>query len=127
MGQRWQEPKTLLSAQAIDPGSTAYSVAIGAFNMMIGADDFSVPILFQTTGATGAFTITQQVSLDGSNFFDPTNATSVLQGTVLQGNTTLTSNWLVYTAIPAPYIRYKVVSTPAATVTLKAVVTGDRA
>ena len=128
MGQRWQETKVLMSAQSIDPGSTAYSTAIGAFNVFSGGDDFGLPILLQVAaGVTGAFTISQQCSVDGANFFDPTNATAIAQGVVMTGRMTATATWLIYTSLNAPYLRYKVVSTPAATVTLSAIISGDRA
>jgi hypothetical protein len=128
MGQRWQESKAILTGQSINPGSTVYSNVLSAFNMADGGSDFQLPVLFQiAAGGTGAFTITEQCSFDGVTFFDPTNATSILQGVVLQGNLVATAAYLTYTPIAAPYIRFKVVSTPAATVSMSVLITGDRA
>ena len=127
MGQRWQESKVVLTNQSIDPGSTAYSLVLAAFNMSNSGDDMQLPVLFQiAAGVTGAFTITEQCSLDGVNFFNPTNATSVAQGIVLQGNLIATAAYLTYTPVSAPYIRFKVVSTPAATVSMSVLYSGDR-
>jgi hypothetical protein len=127
MGQMWQEIKTLLNAQSISPGSTVYSDVLAAFNSWITPADFSLPVLLKTTGATGAFTITQQCSVDNVSWQDPTNSTAVAQAVAMTGRTTSTATWLVYAAVPSPYIRFKVVSTPAATVSLYVVLFGDRA
>jgi len=57
----------------------------------------------------GSVTITQQVSYDGTNFFDPVDAAGSAVGSVGAAITVTTGKWISYSPVFAPYIRYKVV------------------
>ena len=121
MGQRWMEAAAIMPATAIDPGSTSYSVSLGSLNL-VG----TYAGLYILTSATGTMTITQQVSIDGATWIDPTNSTLTAVGAVYNALSLLTTRYIQFTPILAPYVRMKVVPTEANTVTLKLVTQGER-
>jgi len=121
MGQRWMDATTVLGATAIDAGSTSYSVALGALNA-IG----SYGALQITSTATGGIVITQQVSVDGATWIDPTNATMAAAGAVYNSVATVLNMYIPFTPVVAPYIRFKVVPVQTNTITLKYVNQGER-
>lgn len=57
----------------------------------------------------GSITITQQVSYDGTNFFDPVDAAGSAIGAVCAAVTVTAGKWISYSPVFAPYIRYKIV------------------
>lgn len=121
MGQRWIDATTVLPATAIDAGSTSYSVALGALNIIGAYGGLEI-----TTTATGTMTITQQVSTDGQTWLDPTNATLTSVGAVYNSVFKVLNQYIQFTPVVAPYLRFKVVPTQANTVTLKYINQGER-
>jgi hypothetical protein len=115
---------TVFSSQELGGGTTAYSNYITSKNLI---PDYAAIQL--TVSATGALTVTQQLSLDGANWQDPTDATSavVSGGTILQGvyRGALTG-WIPFTPLLAPYTRLKLAATSTiATVQVKLITSGD--
>lgn len=67
-------------------------------------------------GTNASITITLQVSDDGTTFYDPIDPDATAIGAIA---TAVTSNkWVVYRALMANYIRYKIVINSNATVSL---------
>ena len=69
----------------------------------------------------GSITVTQQCSLDNSNWYDPVNAAAEALGKVITTMTVTTGKWISYDSVLTPYIRFKIVETNVAAtiVTLK--------
>ena len=121
MGQRWLDTVTVMNAQAIAAGSTGYSNALAAFNIVGTYGGLHI-----TTTATGGLTITQQCSLDGATWLDPTNATAAV-GAILNAVAAVLTRFVQFTPVVAPYIRFKVVPGSTQTgVTLKYVTQGEK-
>ena len=118
----WAEIDSVMTAQAIDAGSTSYSTVIGQLNQ----SGFAAVQL--TSTATGTFTITQQASIDGANFYNPIDQNGVGIGSVLSSASALVvlTSYIQFSPVLAPYVRLSVVPTQANTVTLKYITQGDK-
>ena len=121
MGQRWIEATTVMNAQAIDAGSTSYSNVLAALNM-VGA----YGAMHITVTATGVLTITQQASLDGANWLDPTNGTMVAVGATYAATYKVLTQYITFTPLVAPYIRFKATPDVSVTMSLKYVAQGEK-
>jgi len=121
MGQRWIEAITVMNAQAIAAGSTGYSSAIAALNM-VGA----YGAMHITVTATGVMTITQQASLDGATWLDPTNGTMIAAGLAYAATYKVLTQYITFTPLVAPYIRFKVEPDVSVTMSLKYVAQGEK-
>lgn len=122
MGQRWIETKTVY-AQELGGGTAAYTSAINSFNLV---PDYAA-LYIQLGAVTAVLTVTQQVSLDGAFWQDPTNSTSVATGSILTGLTNATGAYIPFTPLIAPYIRLKLAATiTVPTCTMKVIFAGDR-
>jgi hypothetical protein len=98
------EKETLASSKAIAASGTGYSLSM-PFDESTG----EIALLIVNEGT--AITITQQVSLDDVTYYDPVNASSVAQGSVIANLTTTTGTYVHFDPIPAPYTRFKIVAT----------------
>ena len=105
-----------LTVAAVSQAATVYSDPM-LFRKATG----DIAILVTIAGTT-SITITQQCSLDGITFYDPTDASGNALGAVIATSGAATK-YISYSPVLANYIRYKVVenNTGAATVTIKVV------
>lgn len=95
--------KTVLSnAQAITRAAIAYSDSID-FSSCEG----DIALLIASTA--GSVTITQQCSVDNSNFYDPVDKDGTALGAVVSALTVTTGKYVAVSPVIAPYIRYKIV------------------
>ena len=75
----------------------------------------------------GTLAVTQQCSLDDTTWYDPVNSSNAAIGSVASAFTTSTGKYISYTVVLAPYIRFKIVESTAATsVTLKLIYRKER-
>jgi hypothetical protein len=112
---------TVFSAQELGGGTVAYSSALGASNLI---PDYAAIQL--TLSATGIITITQQCSLDGSSWQDPTSSTAAALGSILTGVTRALITYIPFTPVIAPYVRLVLTtSVTIPSVAVKVVTSGD--
>ena len=109
--------ETLMNAQAVAQAATGYSDSM-KFDRLTGE-----VCVFAVSASAGAatITITQQCSMDDTNWYDPVNSAGSAVGSVQSALAVTAGKWIVYSPILAPYGRFKVVegNTAACTVTLK--------
>jgi len=121
---RWMETKTIFASQELGGGTAAYSSSIATNNLI---PDYAA--LQLEVSATGTLTITQQCSVDGTNWQDPTTSTSVAvsSATILQGvYRGGLIGYIPFTPVIAPYIRLKLAATSTiTTVACKLILEGD--
>lgn len=104
------------TAGAVGKNGTAYSVS-KRFKYASG----HATVLLITTA--GSITVTQQCSLDDTNWYDPVDSDGNALGQVTAGQTVTTGVYINYDPVLAPYMRFKVVeaNVAATVVTLKPV------
>ena len=102
--------------KAVGQAATVYSDA-QPFHKCVGT------AAIHLISTAGSVTITQQVSYDGTNFFDPVDAAGSAVGSVGAAITVTTGKWISYSPVFAPYIRYKIVEQNSAptVVTLRSI------
>ena len=105
----------LMSVESISNGNTNYSTSVRTKRRGV---DYSGGLLISFTNFTSstAVNITQQCSLDNTNFYTPVNRTGSSVG--LMGNGVATSSYLQVTPIPAEYTRFAVTASGDTIVTL---------
>lgn len=108
--------KVLKSADALAQNATEYSDSIPMKGM---EGDVAVVII----STAGSITVTQQVSLDDSTWYDPVNSSGSAVGAVAAALTVTTGTYIVYSPVLAPYMRFKIVegNVAATVVTLKVI------
>lgn len=92
----------LMDVQAAAKAATVYSSSI-RFDACAG----DATIFLVSTA--GSITVTQQCSLDDSNWYDPVNASGSAVGSVASAFTVSAGTYITYTVVLAPYVRFKVV------------------
>jgi len=93
--------QVLMNAVAVAKAGTSYTSS-RRFNDCNG----SACLLIKSTA--GSITVTQQCSLDNTNWYDPENSAGAV-GAVEDTITVTTGRYLVFTPVLTPYIRFKVV------------------
>jgi hypothetical protein len=121
MSQVWTDKKTVMNAQVINAGSTGYSnmFEMGNLRGIYGG-------LHITWTATGSLTITQQTSIDGISWLDPTNATVVAVGAICAAVFTALTMYIPFTPVVSPYLRFKAVPGASVTMSLNYVLQGEK-
>ena len=94
--------ETLMNAAAVTKAGTSYSSSM-KFDRCTG----TVCVFLVSTA--GSITVTQQCSMDDSNWYDPVNAAASALGAVIATMTVTTGKWISYSPVLSPYIRFKVV------------------
>lgn len=102
MGKSMLGDIKLMNVQAVAKAATGYSSSI-RFDACAG--DATVFLV----STAGSITVTQQCSLDDSNWYDPVNASGSAVGSVAATFTVSTGTYIIYTVVLTPYIRFKVV------------------
>lgn len=92
----------LASALAVAKNATVYS-------SKVSVDDLAGHVAIQIVSTAGSVTITQQCSLDGTTFYDPTDTAGNALGQVVAAQTVTTGIYVIPDVVLAPYIRYKIV------------------
>lgn len=109
-----------LMGQTVARNTTVYSTPVD----MKGYAGGQAGLLITTTA--GSLTVTQQSSMDGTNFYDAINAA----GSALKAvaGTVTASRWVAFTPVVSPWIRFKVVEGNVAetAVTLRLVYYAER-
>ena len=117
---RWMETVTVYNAAEIGGGTTTYSTAIATNNLL---PDYAA--LHIKLSATATLTITQQCSVDGQDWQEPTSATNVATY-IATGIIRATGAYIPFVPVIAPYIRLKLDANPTVTTaTIKAILSGD--
>ena len=93
---------TLASALAVGKNLTVYS-------SVVAVDDLAGHIGIRIISTAGSVTITQQCSLDGTTFYDPTDTAGTALGQVVAAQTVTAGIYVVPDVVLAPYVRYKIV------------------
>lgn len=101
----------LANAKAVTQNTSAYSDSMD-FSRCAGDAVVLVKTLLGTT------TISQQVSTDNVNFYDPVNAAGTALGAVCTALAATTGTYISYTCVMAPYIRFKITETNVAALTI---------
>lgn len=101
----------LASAQAIAQAGTGYTDSMDFSRCAGDAAVLIVTLL-------GTSTITQQCSFDNVNWYDPVVAAGTATGAVCTATAATTGTYIVYTPILSPYVRFKVVETNVAALTI---------
>lgn len=109
-------PLTVGTAGAVAQAATEYSTST-KFNF---ASTAGIACVFLTSTA-GSVTVSQQVSLDNLNWYDPVDAASAGLGTVCTAQAVTTGKYIYYNPVLSKHIRFKVVegNTAPTVVTLK--------
>ena len=118
----WTDIQTVMTVQAIDAGTTAYSTVVGQLN------EVGFAAILLTSTATGTYTIVQQASIDGANFYNAVDSNASAQGIALSSASALVAltNYIQFNPILAPFVRFAVTPTQANTITIKYLPQGDR-
>ena len=117
---RWMETVTVYNAAEIGGATTCYSTAIVTNNLI---PDYAA--LHIKLSATATLTITQQCSIDGQDWQEPTSATNVATY-IATGIIRATGTYIPFVPAIAPYIRLKLDANPTVTTaTIKLVSSGD--
>jgi len=106
--------KYLSESQSVANGGTGYTAVVN----MRAATGYAA-ILYTEELAGSSVTITQQCSLDGDTFYDPTDKDGSAVGAVQAACTA--TGYFQYSPVIAPYIRYKVVAAADSTFSMKLV------
>ena len=112
--------KTMASAKAVAQAATVYSSSLAS-------DNLAGHVGLELISTAGSVTITQQVSLDNTTFYDPVDSDGNALGQVITAQTVTTGRYIVPDVVLAPYIRYKITETNVAStvVTIKLVTLND--
>lgn len=117
---RWMDTKTVYDALEIGGATTCYSSVITSQNLV--ADYAALHIKLS---ATATLTITQQCSVDGQDWQEPTTATNVATY-IATGIIRATGTYIPFVPSIAPYIRLKLdAALTVTTATIKLVTSGD--
>ena len=100
------------ASKTITNGSTAYSNSV----LFENAEGYCV-WLFSLESASGNLTVTQQCSIDNTNWFDPVDKAGTALGAIATAVTA--SAYIQFSPVPAPFIRLKYVAGAATTFTSK--------
>lgn len=92
----------LASALAVGSGATAYSSS-GAFDTSAG---YTAILIVSTAGS---ITVTQQCSVDDTNWYNPVAIDGSALGAVCSALTVTTGTYIKFDPVVAPYIRFKIV------------------
>ena len=107
---------TLMNTEAVAQADTHYTSSIKM-------DRFTGEVGVFIVSTAGSITVTQQCSIDGTNWYNPVNASGTALGTVCTALTVTTGKYVSYSPVMAPYARFKVLenNSAATDVTLKLV------
>lgn len=97
---------TLMDANSITKNTTEYS---DSYDFHGSAGDAALIIIITSAGAP-TFTISQQCSVDGSNWYDPVNEAGALGG-IWTDHLKTSGAYVAFTPVMAHYIRFAVTET----------------
>lgn len=105
----------LATALAVTKAGTSYTGS-GSFETSAG---YTAVLIVSTAGS---ITVTQQCSVDNSNWYDPVATDASALGAVCSALTVTTGTYIKFDPVVAPYIRFKIVegniAASAVTITL---------
>lgn len=100
-----------LTVGTVSAGGTEYSTSC-SFEQTTG----NACVLLASTA--GSVTVTQQCSLNGTDWYDPISSVGGALGVVCTAQGVTTGIYVEYSAVPSPHIRFKVIEGGAADTTV---------
>ena len=102
MSRRGLKQKVLALVLAVTKAGTFYTSSFPFHDLNGGAALFLI-------STAGSITVTQQCSLNDSDWYDPLDASGAAVGSVAAAVTVTTGRWVSYSPVFAPYVRFKIV------------------